>query len=125
MTSESTTAEAPLVVDMDGTLLRTDILYEGIAAAFARRPLGLLTALPLLAFGRAPFKRRIAAIAAVDVASLPLREDLVDWLRSEKARGRPLHLVSAAEESAVAAVGARVGLFDTVQGSDGRRNLKG
>lgn len=115
----------PLVVDMDGTLLRTDVLYEGMAAAFAKRPFTALAALPLLLRGRAPFKRRIAEIAALDVEALPLREDLVEYLQGERTRGRPIHLVSAAEESVAQAVAARVGVFDTVQGSDGVRNLKG
>ncbi|MFZ4603664.1 MAG: UbiA family prenyltransferase [Caulobacterales bacterium] len=118
-------AQLPLAVDMDGALLRTDVLYEGMAAAFAKRPLAALAALPLLLRGRAPFKRRIAEIAEIDVATLPAREDLVEWLAGEKAKGRPLHLVSAGEASVVEAVAARFGLFDTAQGSDGRKNLKG
>lgn len=126
VTMESATeAGPPLVVDMDGTLLRTDVLYEGMAAAFAKRPLAALAALPLLLRGRAPFKRRIAEIAPLDVDGLPAREDFVAWLETEKARGREVHLVSAGEERIVAAVAARFGVFDTAQGSDGARNLKG
>jgi 4-hydroxybenzoate polyprenyltransferase/phosphoserine phosphatase len=115
----------PLVVDMDGTLLRTDVLYEGIAAAFAKRPIQTIMAFLLLVGGRAPFKRRIAELAQLDVSSLPAREDLVNWLAEEKARGRALHLVSAGEEAVVRAVADRFGLFDDAQGSDGRRNLRG
>ncbi|MBU6371320.1 MAG: UbiA family prenyltransferase [Alphaproteobacteria bacterium] len=126
VTMESATAAGtPLVVDMDGTLLRTDVLYEGMAAAFAKRPLAALAALPLLLRGRAPFKRRIAEIAPLDVTGLPARDDFVGWLQTEKARGREVHLVSAGEESVVQAVAARFGVFDTAQGSDGTRNLKG
>lgn len=125
-TMESATeAGPPLVVDMDGTLLRTDVLYEGMAAAFAKRPLAALAALPLLLRGRAPFKRRIAEIAPLDVDGLPAREDFVAWLETEKARGREVHLVSAGEERVVADVAERFGVFDTAQGSDGARNLKG
>lgn len=114
----------PLVVDMDGTLLRTDVLCEGLALAFATRPLQALLALPLIVFGRPRFKARIAEIAPLDLDTLPLREDLVAWLREEAARGRELHLFTAAAQAAAEQVAARVGLFASVEGSRSV-NLKG
>lgn len=110
---------------MDHTLLRTDLLMEGMAALIFHRPLAFLACLPHLLAGRPAFKRAVARRAPLDVDTLPLREDLIAILRTEREKGRELHLVTAADESAAKEVAARVGLFDSVIGSGGRRNLKG
>ena len=61
----------PIVVDLDGTLLLTDTLEEGVAALGAARPLGLAQAALALTKGRAAFKRAIAGRITLDVALLP------------------------------------------------------
>lgn len=117
----------PLCVDLDGTLIRTDLLYETLLAALRRRP-WILLALPFwLLGGRARLKARIleASGGRVDVESLPLTDDLVDYLRAEKRAGRRIELVSASDRRIVDRVAERVGVFDAVLGSDGATNLKG
>lgn len=117
--------DTPLAVDMDHTLLRTDVLMEGIAAALFHRPWAFLAALPSLLAGRPAFKRAIARAARLDPQTLPLREDLLALLEREHARGRVILLATAADEDAARAVAARTGLFAQVLGTKGRRNLKG
>lgn len=124
-TIAKTESRTPLVVDMDGCLLRTDVLFEAIASGLARRPLETLMAFRFLLQGRARFKRAIAEINEVDVESLPLREDFVAHLAQERADGRELHLVTAAHHEIAEEVAERVGLFHSVQGSTDGRNLKG
>ena len=72
-----------------------------------------------------PVKRYIAARCRPDPAALPYRTDLIDIVRAEKARGRTIHLVTAADQSIADDVAAHFGLFDSASGSDGVRNLKG
>ncbi|MFN3522308.1 MAG: UbiA family prenyltransferase [Phenylobacterium sp.] len=119
-------AGEPLVVDMDGTLTRVDTLYELFAAALFKRPLAAIASLRVLFTGGiAPFKRAVGELGEIDVETLPLREDLVAHLVAEKANGRSLHLATAADRAIAEGVAARVGVFDSVQASDGARNLKG
>ena len=81
----------PLVVDLDGTLLRTDLLHESAVRALVRAPRAALSAVPaLLRGGRAALKRRLATVAPIDAETLPLREEVVAHLGEEKARGRRL-----------------------------------
>lgn len=116
----------PLVVDLDGTLLRTDLLHESAVRAVVGAPRAALSAVPaLLRGGRAALKRRLATIAPVDAETLPLREEVVAHLGEEKARGRRLVLATAADELLARPVAERVGLFDELLASDGRRNLGG
>ena len=116
----------PLVVDMDGTLLRTDTLYECFAAALFRRPVdtALVTA-RLVADGVAVYKQRLSDIAELDCATLPLNEPLVEYLKSEAALGREVHLATAADRSLAEAVAERLDLFASVHASEDGHNLKG
>ncbi len=115
----------PLCVDLDGTLVRTDTLYESVLRALKRSP-WLVFLLPVwLVRGKAHLKREIANRVDLDPAVLPYHSELVAYLREEHAAGRPLILVSAADQRIVDAVARHLGLFERVVGSDGTRNLKG
>src|SRR5208282_1491585 len=115
----------PLVVDLDGTLLRTDSLIESMFVLARTRPLSLFK-LPLWCTqGIAGFKHRLAAAALPDVHLLPYRSDLVEFLREQKGRGRRLILATGADERLAREVGQEVGLFGGVLASDGQINLSG
>lgn len=116
-----------LVVDLDGTLLRTDLLYESVAIALCRAPwLLLLMPFWLVTGGKAAVKRRLAERIAPDLDTLPVNDGLLVWLRSQKSRGRPIALVSASDHRLVQRIAARFdGLFDAAEGSDGTTNLSG
>ena len=57
--------------------------------------------------------------------SLPYNEELIEYLRAEKARGRRLVLATAADGAVARSVASHLGLFDEVIASDGAHNLKG
>jgi len=123
--SDSYSDSVPLVVDLDGTLLRTDLLQESALRLIKQRPwLALLVPFWLLK-GRAYLKRRIFHLVRIDVSLLPLHEELLAWLRDEKMRGRRLVLATASDYHQACSVVEPLGLFDVVLGSDGQRNLKG
>ena len=115
----------PLVVDLDDTLLRTDTLYESFAAVLFKKPLSAARALVELRRGRPAFKSALCAEGLLDVQSLPINEELVEYLERQKSGGREIHLVSAAAQTIVDAVADRFDLFDSSPGSSYARNLKG
>ncbi|MEP7210060.1 MAG: UbiA family prenyltransferase [Alphaproteobacteria bacterium] len=114
----------PLVVDLDGTLIKTDTLFEAFAESLRTRPLKTALMLLKLPFGIAPFKAAMMRDHTVDLDVLPLNDEVLAYIRAEKAKGRPAWLVSAADQSIVEAIAARVGLFDRAIGSDGKINNK-
>ena len=117
-------SSVPLCVDMDGTLFRSDALWEGLLAMLQRRPFTLARA-PLWMFrGRAYFKRQVAAAATCPAETLPYRASLLEWLRSEGER-RKVVLCTAADADVAQRVADHLGVFDEVICSDGVRNLKG
>lgn len=118
-------AVLPLCVDLDGTLVRTDLLHEQFLQLLRQQPLALLR-LPLwLGQGKAAVKQRLAELVRLDLDTLPLNEPLVDFLLAQREKGRELALLSAADDSLVQAYARRLGLFAWAKGSDGRLNLAG
>lgn len=100
------------------------MLVEGVLASAVTR--GLYPALFRLRDGnRAAFKRSVAMAAALDPALLPYHQGLLAYLRQQKAAGRRLILVTAADISVAEPIAAHLGLFDEVIASDGETNLKG
>lgn len=123
--SGSSPEDVPLVIDLDGTLLRTDLLLESALRLIKQRP-WLVLLLPIWFLrGRAYLKRKVSQAVKIDVSLLPAHEELLTWLRQEKAGGRRLILATASDYQQACSVAATLGLFDTVLGSDGQRNLKG
>lgn len=116
--------DIPLCVDLDGTLIRTDIGFESALALLRRNPFYLFLCLFWLLRGRAHLKRQIALRTDVDVATLPYNPEVMAWLRGEAAARRRI-LCTASDQRLADAVAAHVGGFDEVLGSDGHRNLGG
>src|SRR5208282_3944559 len=116
----------PLVVDLDGTLIKTDLLWESLARLLRRNPFQLF---PILFWwttrGRAFLKKQLAARVTIDPATLPFNEPFLAFLREQKKAGRKLVLATASDREMAMPVASHVGLFDEVLGSDGRMNLRG
>jgi 4-hydroxybenzoate polyprenyltransferase/phosphoserine phosphatase len=115
----------PLAVDLDGTLLLTDTLFEAAAEHMRRHPLWTLWQFAQLPFGIAKVKARLQRGVNLDVENLPVNEQVLAYCRRAKAMGRKVWLVSAADQETVSAIAARFGLFDRAIGSDGTTNNKG
>jgi hydroxymethylpyrimidine pyrophosphatase-like HAD family hydrolase len=113
----------PLCIDLDGTLIRSDTLYEDFCT-LAASPHALLS-LRLLLQGHAAFKQSVAAQALIDPALLPYNETLLSYRRGQKAAGRHLMLATAADQRTARSIADYLGFFDEVIASDGTRNLKG
>jgi 4-hydroxybenzoate polyprenyltransferase/phosphoserine phosphatase len=119
------TAEA-LVVDLDGTLVRTDTLHEQSLVLLKRRPWVLVrAALALVTRGRAALKDVLAAAVTLEPSTLPYRDGVLAAVRAHKLAGGRTVLASAAAAPVVEGIAGYLGLFDTVIASSPRENLKG
>jgi 4-hydroxybenzoate polyprenyltransferase len=85
-----------LVVDLDGTLLRTDMLLESFANVLSQAPISLW-ALPIwLARGKANLKQELALRARIAVENLPFDPEVLALLAEARAtkRRRVLNLAA-------------------------------
>jgi phosphoserine phosphatase len=115
----------PLVVDLDGTLIATDTLWECLVVLLRQRPWDVARSPLWLVGGRASFKRRVAERVSLDASTLPYREELIAFLQEERGRGRAVYLATACDERIAGPIAAHTALFDGVLASDGTRNLAG
>ncbi len=123
---EDFTGKSPLCVDLDGTLIKTDLLWESLLVLLKQNPLSIFL-LPLwLLKGKASFKHEIARRVTLDASTLPYDQDLLEFLSNERQSGRELVLATASHVSFARAVASHLELFDErVFGSDASINLKG
>jgi hypothetical protein len=115
----------PLAVDLDGTLIRTDLLWESFVALLRQSPFTLLKTPFWWVRGRARLKQELGRRVTLDPAGLPVHGEFLVWLHGEKARGRKLLLATASDAQFATPVGQHFKLFEEILGSDGRQNLRG
>jgi 4-hydroxybenzoate polyprenyltransferase/phosphoserine phosphatase len=114
-----------LVVDLDGTLLKTDVLLESVLLLLRQKPQCLFLLAVWLIRGRAHLKQQVASRVALDVRTLPYREDLLGYLKGERSADRVLVLATAADAQCARSIADHLKLFDFIFSSDGSVNLSG
>ena len=113
----------PLAVDLDGTLIATDLLWEGLFLLLRQNPLFLILVPVWLSSGPARLKREIAARVDIDAAGLPYRAEVLSRLRDERAAGREIVLATGTPRKFAEAIAAHLGIFDKVLATDEAHNL--
>ncbi len=101
----------PLVVDLDGTLIQTDLLLESLFSYLGAYPFRMLSLASALSHGKAPFKAEIARYAAIEPAQLPYDERVLSLIRQARGNGRQVFLASASNERFVRDVAGHLCLF--------------
>ena len=114
-----------MVVDLDGTLLNSDLLIESLSSLAASSPAKALRACLRLRAGKAALKADLAEKVDLDLDSLPWNEAVVSFVLQQRARGRRIFLASASNRRWVEAVADKFGCFDGIFASDATRNLSG
>ena len=114
----------PLVVDLDGTLIKTDLLFESTNQFITRHPFRLATLLGWLIQGKSHLKTQLAQNYPIDAASLPYNRNLISWLSEQHQRGKKIILATASHKLLAEAVASHLGLFDEVLATEGNINLK-
>jgi 4-hydroxybenzoate polyprenyltransferase/phosphoserine phosphatase len=115
----------PLCVDLDGTLLNSDLLLETVFTQLKCQPLAALHWPRWLAAGKARFKTELAALVDLEIETLPYNQAFLAFLHEQQRQGRALVLVTATHRALAERVAAHLGLFDRVLATDGDRNLAG
>jgi len=115
----------PLVLDIDGTFLKTDMLYEGFWAGLGRDPISVLRLTAAHLRDLPKFKRSIAELVELPVERLPVNEAVLAIARDAREAGHEVVFASASDRSLVERLAAHHGIVDRVMASDGTTNLKG
>ena len=117
--------EKPLIVDLDGTLIHSDMLHESALRLFRDSPFETLRIPFLLLKGKAFLKQYLASRSEFDPHTLPYNEELLEWLRQQRDTGRRLVLCTASDRKIADLIAVHLGIFDEVIASDGVLNIAG
>lgn len=123
--AEVAATTVPLVVDLDGTLVKTDLLVESFFATLTANHQSLIAALKAIPHGKAHIKEILAETGHVDYTLLPYDGAVLALIGEAKDAGRTVYLATASDRRHAEAIAAHLGLFDGVFASDGRTNLSG
>jgi 4-hydroxybenzoate polyprenyltransferase/phosphoserine phosphatase len=114
-----------LCVDLDGTLIRTDLLWESVIQLWRRPVVALRAVSVLLLHGKAAVKKVLAEAVMIDPAVLPYRDDVLEFVRLEHAKGRDLVLATATHRILAERVASHLGVFCRVFATEDGTNLSG
>jgi phosphoserine phosphatase len=115
----------PLVLDLDGTLLRTDTFHEMMAQVLRKKP-WVLFLLPFWLWkSRAYAKVRLAEHAELDPSILPYNPVLLAFAEKEAQSGRSLLLATGTNQTVAESIASHFGFFQEVIGSDLQTNMTG
>ena len=116
--SEAQIKQKIIAVDLDGTLVHTDLLVENLFLFLRLFPLRILEVIAWLFKGKAHFKKRLADTVIPEVSSLPYNLKLLDWLKQQKSSGARLVLATASDARIANNVADYLGIFDEVYGTE-------
>lgn len=112
----------PLVIDLDGTLIKSDLLIETGLLFVRDNPGRVLAPLFWLMRGKAALKQELAHATEIDVSVLPYDPDVLALIELERGRGRNVVLATASHRKLAEQVANHLGLFDRVIATEGRVN---
>jgi 4-hydroxybenzoate polyprenyltransferase/phosphoserine phosphatase len=114
-----------LVVDLDGTLVQSDMLHETFWASVSDDARAFMGSLRALRDGKAALKAYLAGRVNIDPATLPYDPRVLDRVRQWRAAGGRTALVTATDQGLAQDIARHLGLFDEVHGTTPGENLKG
>ncbi|MDU8361881.1 UbiA family prenyltransferase [Pseudomonas syringae group sp. J309-1] len=113
----------PLVIDLDGTLLKSDMLYECCILFLRNNPLKFYRLFIWLFQGKAMLKKHLAEAVDIDVAVLPYDAKVLELIATAKRSGHTIVLATATHISLAKEIANHLNIFDDVIASDETTNL--
>lgn len=114
----------PLVTDLDGTLIYSDVSVISTLKMLRKKPYMLLLLPFIKVLGKHYFKHKAADCTTINIPALPYIKPTLDLLRNAHEQGRPTVLATASLTQYADSVHTYLQLFDYVFGSAERLNLR-
>ncbi len=113
----------PLIVDLDHTLINTDLLYESSIGVLKKQP-WMIFLYPFWFFkGKGYLKSQLAKRFEIDVTKLPYIQATIDYINDRKKQGDVIILATASYKGYAFSVAKHIKLFDDVMASNADFNL--
>jgi len=114
-----------LAVDLDETLIHSDILFETFWSAFSFDWKIPIKSVGWLLKGKGQLKHNLVHSSDINVKNLPYNKDVINYIKQHRKRGGYTVLVTASNQTIAEKIAKNLNLFDEVKGSSEKTNLKG
>lgn len=113
----------PLVIDLDGTLIRSDLLIESGLVFIREQPMHLFKLFLWLFTSKACLKEKLAQTVVLDIEKLPYNEQVMELIKKERDQGRSIVLATASHKVYADKIAAHLQLFNEVLATENNTNL--
>lgn len=114
-----------IYVDLDGTLIKTDLFFESVINLIKKNPLYIFSLIYWIILGRSVAKEKVAEYIDINEKELPYQQELLDYLMIKKEQGCSLILATASHIRYAQKISDHLGIFDNVIATDQKTNMKG
>lgn len=115
----------PLCVDLDGTLVNTDIFLENLLLVIKKEPKTVFLIPFWILRGKSYLKYKVMEKASINYKTLPYNKKLIYFLKKRAAKGQKLMLVTGSTQEVAKNVADHVGIFSEYHSSHKNVNLTG
>jgi len=123
--TEKKNGDSTLFVDLDGTLVATDTLFESVVIFLKNNPFRIICLLMWYLKGKAYLKKQLSQSTMPNVAILPYNKEVLHYICKAKSQGQQIVLATAAHNKIANAVSSHLAIFDGVIATNQNLNLKG
>ena len=113
----------PLVVDLDHTLIETDLLFVSSLGVLMRRPWLVFHYFFWLWKGKGYLKDKLVKRFEINVPELPYNQSVISYILQRKKQGCKIVLATASHKNYAFAVAKHLKFFDDVMASNKDYNL--
>lgn len=113
----------PLIVDLDHTLIDTDLFYESSIAMLKKSPWLIVLYSFWFIQGKGYLKEKLVKRCNIDISALPYNQVAIDYIKKRKKQGTKIILATASHEFYANKVAQHTNLFDDIIASNKYFNL--
>ena len=117
------TSNVPLIVDLDHTLIDTDLLFLSSLGVLSKRPWLIGHSLFWLSKGKGFLKDQLVRRFEINIPELPYNESVIGYITQRKKQGCKIILATASHKNYAFAVAKHLKIFDDVMASNKDFNL--
>jgi hypothetical protein len=107
----------PLVVDLDGTFVKTDVLIEAIILLLKKNPLYIFHCFFWYVKGTLFFKQKVFSLISINHQLLPINENVLAYIQTAVSQDRIIVLATASLQAEADAMQQLYPFFEKAYGS--------
>ena len=116
-------SSVPLIVDLDHTLIDTDLLFLSSLGVLSKRPWLIGHYLFWLSKGKGFLKDQLVRRFEINIPELPYNESVISYIMERKKEGSKIVLATASHKNYAFAVAKHLKFFDDVMATNKEFNL--